>query len=214
MATPVKPYEVVLDPELAEDILTIPLWGDEDLPPARTIGERVQRAVKAVEEANQHLANSPVARILADTLMRQQKKRGYPSIRVQPDGSVILHVAYEKPEEEEVAAHQEDLRTVKSNSDLPKLDLLREEAEVYGVDISDLGRARRRIYDRLEAHKRKLRMTAEKVAHTSGAHTSGAETPPKSRLVDEVTESKPKVIRRKKEGAAPDDDLDALLTAT
>lgn len=215
MATPVKPYEVALDQELAEDILSIPLFGDEDRPPARTIGERVKRAVQAVEEANKHLAQSPVARILADTLMRQQKKRGYPSIRVRPDGTVILHVAYEKPQEEEV---QEDIRAVKPNSDLPKLALLKEEAEVYELDISDLGRARRKIYERLEAHKRKLRMKAEKESVASGKNAS-KNAEPKPRLVDEVTESSPKpkrkVIRRaKKDDNVSDTDLDTFIGAT
>lgn len=154
-----KPYESPLAPNLARDILNIPIPpGDlESEPPPRTIGERVERALRAIEEANRHLATSPVAGIVARSIMQTLKKRGEASIMVRSDGAVVLRVAYGAEEQVEHRPRRDapDVQTT-HRSDLPYLDELRAEASDLGVDISHLGRRRRAIHEYLEAHKRNL----------------------------------------------------------
>jgi len=181
MAKTLKPYEVALDPDLAEEILNIPMPPNPDLVPASTIGGRVREAMASVERANKYLKTSTLASLVADTVMRQLKKRGAPSIRVNSDGTVVLHVSYEGVPEPRAKPPVE--RQTRS-SDLPKLDELRVRAEEAGIDISDLGRQRRAIFERVEAAEEAL---AEEEAEQENV------TPP-VRLVDEV-----------KDGPAPPD---------
>ncbi len=150
MAKILKPYEVPLEGDLAKEVLNIPIEDTGEIQAARTIGERVAAATKAVEDANKFLAESPLAALLADTLMRRLKKRGVPSLRVRPDGTVILHVSYDGNVEraEQPIPVERPKRNMRLG--LPKLEELRKMAEEMGVDISDLGTKRRHIYDRLQ----------------------------------------------------------------
>jgi hypothetical protein len=206
MAKILKPYEVPLDADLANEILNTPLAsqpGEGNSP--RTIGERVASAIRSVEEANVYLAKSPLAALVADTLMRRLKKRGVPSIRVRPDGVVILHVSYDAEAPPRTVA-EPPVKRGSRKSDLPKLDELRAEAASLGLDITDLGRQRRAIFELVESAKAAI-----------------AEDPkPPARMVDEVTErdapttGTPRVIRRKRSGQdkkaeADDLDVDDLL---
>lgn len=200
MAKNLKPYTVPLDVDLAAEILSIPVPRSEsmshgDLP--LTIGERVVAAVAAIEEANQYLARSKLAAIVADTVMRKLKKRGTPSIQVEPDGTVILQVSYE--EEVVVKVPRVPVKQSKRKSNLPTLDELREQAKDLGVDIDDLGRARRAIYERLQVAR------AAVLEDDDILQDSEEDPKPPARLVDERRESaalpegdKPKVTRRRK----------------
>lgn len=200
MAKILKPYEVTLDPGLAREILNIPIAGMPEGPTPATIGERVAAATRAVEEANAYLAKSKVAALVAEMLMRQLKKRGAASLRVRTDGVVVLHVAYD----EEVKPKADPLIKRESKTPpLPKLRELREKAKRLGIDISDLGKKRRAIADRLAG------------AEEAAAADDEEEPMPPPRLVDEQTESdlepkrKPKTIRRpRKADGGGDDDLD------
>lgn len=158
MAKILKPYVVPLDSGLAKEILNTPL-PNEDSREVTTIGQRVEAATKAVDEANAYLETSPLARLVADTLMRKLKKRGVPSIRVLPDGTVVLHVSYtdtEKPK-----SQPPTVKRPSHKSSLPKLDALRRMAKDRGIDISDLGRKRRAIYERLQESQPPTRMVDE-----------------------------------------------------
>jgi hypothetical protein len=204
MAKNLKPYEVPLEPELASEILSIPLpegFLPED--PPTTIGEAVAQLQEVTRKANDYLAQSSLAAIVADTVMRRLKKRGKPSIRVRPDGTVILHVAYdERPAPRKAPPVQQSTRT----SDLPKLAALRAEAAALGVDISDLGRARRAIHDRLSLEKAR--------------RAKGGDSPP-TRLLDDRTESElppepkagRKVLRRRKmaDGSVEETDVNTYM---
>lgn len=175
-----KPYEVPLEPELAQEILSMPIsatspFGIPEGPPV-TIGERVERATQAVRDANQYLATSKLASLVAHSLMKDLKKRGNPSIVVQPDGSVILRVSYGEDKQE---APEAPVKKSKWSSDLPKLDELRAEAERLGVDISSFGRARRTIFE----HLKKVRGNSED------------EDAPPGRMSDEVKETEEELGR-------------------
>lgn len=171
-----KPYEVPLDPELASEILNIPIPEEPQDPPT-TMGERVARAIQAVEAANEYLATSQMARIIADTLMRKLKKRGTPKIQVRMDGTVVLIVSYEgdphpKP--------QAGVRTRPRQSNLPTMDELREQARTLRVDISHMGRRRRAIFELLqEAESRTPRRMVDEITESDAP---GEDTPRPPRM--------------------------------
>jgi hypothetical protein len=135
--------------------------------------------------------------------MRQLKKRGTASLRVRPDGTVILHVAYdeaEKPKRDKPAVQRQTRK-----STLPTLDELRVRADDLGIDISDLGKKRRAIFERLQG-------AAEAAAEDE---VPEVEVEPPTRLVDERTEGEslpeseaPRVIRRRKKATSASEEID------
>jgi hypothetical protein len=147
-----KPYEHPLSNELALEILNIPVEADTAAPP-RTIGERLVRAKAAIDEANLHLATSPVAKIVAKSIMQDLKKRGDASIHVRYDGTVVLRITYAEADADAVLQPRRDVPSLQSThrSDLPYLDDLRKRAARMGVDITHLGRQRRAIWDHLNS---------------------------------------------------------------
>lgn len=156
-----KPYERPLSPDLAEEILNIPFTVPDEETEPRTVGEYLSRSIRAVEKANEMLAQSNVASLIAKTLMRDLKKRGSPSLFVAPDGQVMLRIAYdeETPEKETVPI----VRPTDA-SDLPKLDELRTMADDLGIDISHLGRQRRTIYNLIMEKKDRLDRGVDEVS--------------------------------------------------
>lgn len=204
-----KPYEIPLEPDLAQEILNIPIPVDEDTEPPATMGERVERATKAVQEANEYLETSSMARIIADTLMRQLKKRGTPRIMVKMDGTVVLLVTYE---DGRTKKPKPPVRKRTHKSDLPLMDELREMAKSLGVDISHLGRKRRAIYELLKKEK-------DKQEASLPPEPGEADDKPPKRLVDEVTESdapeepRPRIKRRRKkaDGTVEETDIGDIL---
>jgi len=162
-----KPYERRLHPDLAAEILNLPFEDpSQSLPPARTIGEHVRRATAAVEAANTMLASSNVVQIIAKSLMRDLKKRGVASLFVTPDGSVMLRIAYDSagvPEKDTPVP----LVRPGSNPGLPKLAVLRQQAKELGLNISDLGRQRRAIFDLIQETRAKLKAGVDEVKVSS-----------------------------------------------
>jgi hypothetical protein len=135
-----KPIELPVDSKLAEEVLNFPVVGATGI--AITIGDRVREAIAAVGEANAFLSESVVAKLLADTLMKNQKRRGFPSLQVSPNGEVVLRIDY-----------KEESATSQKAQPLPSLNELRVEAAEANVDISDLGRKKHEIIKRLESLK-------------------------------------------------------------
>ena len=142
-----QPYEWPLSDDLAAEILNIPVPPSNGVQEATTIGARLEHAIQAVEEANEYLSQSSLAKIVARSIMTELKKRGEPSIMVRPDGTVILRISYDTKRSKKPVAVVQAPRS----SSLPYLDDLRKEAEELGVDISDLGRQRRAIHERIKA---------------------------------------------------------------
>jgi len=152
-----KPYESPLSPTLAEEILNIPVAQDFGRPEPRTIGEMVQRSVEMISHTNEHLRQSPLANIVARSIMQELKKRGDATIMVRYDGTVVLRVAYAP--EGDVASPTRPRRDapsvqVTNQSSLPYLDELRAEAAELGVDISHFGRRRTAIHEYLQAYRK------------------------------------------------------------
>jgi hypothetical protein len=186
-----KPYTVPLDPQLAYEILNIPM-DVEERPPQRTIGERVREATEAVEQANEFLAQSMMATIVARTLMRQLKKRGEAAIRVHPDGTVVLQVSYEKV----APAPRPPVKTATRKSRLPFMPELRSRAQAAGIDISDLGVKRKAIFKRIQAAEEALQQPEASLPPEPDEVLP--EPPEQPTEVEVLPEVKPKPRRKKK----------------
>lgn len=156
MRKPPKPYESLLSPQLAMEILNIPFALGAELPAPKTIGEMVQRSVELVSHTNEHLRHSPLAKIVARSIMQDLKKRGDASIVVRFDGSVVLRVTYSEdaPSPTRPRRDAPALQTTNQSS-LPYMDALRAEARSLGVDITHLGRQRKAIYEYLQTIQNK-----------------------------------------------------------
>lgn len=189
-----KPYEGPLEGGLADDILNIPFDSADG---SRTLRERVASVLDAIEKAeaelagiNSYLSESPMAAIVARTLMQQLKRRGDPSIRVKADGSVILYVAYDTDSRR---APPPPIKKRAGGSDLPRLDELKAQADALGVGYEDLGRQRRALFERIQTARGAKALTS-----------SSYDQRPPERLVDEITTVKTgddggrKVTRRRK----------------
>lgn len=176
---PSKLYECPLTPDLARDILNIPLDPVEvEMVPPRTIGERVRRGKEAIDEANRHLADSPVAKIVATSLMQKLKKRGTPTILVRYDGTVVLRVVYgadQAPAKEKVRTRR-DAPMIQTThpSNLPYIEQLRTEAAELHIDITHLGQQRRAIHEFIEAHKLGMRSGVDEVTVTPLGNDNGS----------------------------------------
>jgi len=191
-----RPYRSTLVPELAAEILSIPLpvgrVGDRAPDPApKTIGENLRQAVdrlhEAVDLANDTLDSNRMVRIVAMSIAKTLKRRGEATISVEPDGSVVLRVDYPTTvPEPQLEPEPELVLKGKWGSELPSLEKLREDAEDLGVDISDLGRGRRAIHERVQEartelwHMDEVRLSAPhavKVPTNGPGHVEGNEPP-------------------------------------
>lgn len=117
------------------------------------------------------LAEHPFADIIAQEAARRAGKRGDAKIIIDESGGVLLEIHYGGPSKD-------------GSSGLPSLTALRKKAEDAGIDISDLGRAKRKIIARLEEGpkpkpKKKMRKTAPAVSPVRLVSVPDAEPPPK-----------------------------------
>jgi hypothetical protein len=140
-----KPVEVNLDEEIQAAILDLPV----QLPDGglATVGDLVRKAAECMRLANEAVQGNALIQTTASFLMKQEKRRGASTILVRMDGSAVLHITYgEKGTTAPVEAPKK--------SKLPSLDALRKRAAEAEVDISDLGRQKKKILARLEGHGR------------------------------------------------------------
>lgn len=136
--------EVPLDREVQEAILALTLVSPSG--GATTLGGLVSEAMRNLKEANNFLQASPLVQITAENLMRRERKRGTPMLRISGEGEVVLRLTW-----------GEGLDDVPSPPEkLPTLDELREQALSKGVGISDLGRQKLKIIQRLRESEASL----------------------------------------------------------
>lgn len=145
MTRKLKPVEVALDEEIQEAILDLPVrLPDGGL---ATVGDLVRQAAEAMRLANEAVQENALIQTTASFLMKREKRRGSPTIVVRMNGTAALHIAY--GEKDNVAPVIEAPPTTKK-SKLPSLDDLRKRAAAANVDISDLGRQKKKIIQRIE----------------------------------------------------------------
>lgn len=103
-------------------------------------GERLKglraQLTETVNSIRASLENNPLAKIAAEAAAKKIGRRGAASVVVDDGGIVLLEVRY-----------QADGKKRKWHSNLPPLGDLRAEAKNLGLDLSVLGRSRRKLAD-------------------------------------------------------------------
>lgn len=130
--------EIPLDKEVQEAILALTLVDRRG--ETTTLGRLLSEALRNLQEANDFLRVSPLIQITAENLMQKEKRRGTPTLCISGEGEVLLRITWGDVSSESHPANPEKL---------PTLDELRERARSMGVDISDLGRQKLNIIQRL-----------------------------------------------------------------
>lgn len=136
MTRKLKPIAVPVQGSVAEGVLSLPVVVEDGT--ITTVGETIRKAAALMESANRAVAENPLCQVAAQSLMKEQKRRGNPSFVVNSSCEVFLHIGYGKEE------------PANADAPLPSLEELRAQAEEMGVDINDLGRQKRSILKRLE----------------------------------------------------------------
>jgi hypothetical protein len=131
----------------------------------------------AVEIARSRLEGHPFLDVVAREAAKNAGRRGEPFIVIDDDGSVMLEVRYDSTS---ASAPKKGKVKAKAKESLPSMDKLREQAATLNVDISDLGRAKKKIMERLmEA----VRIPKPKMMKTAPALSVTPVTPPKPKIV-------------------------------
>jgi len=164
-----KPIEIPVPEPLRSAMLSVAVPDEHGQ--FTTVGRLVEEATEAIRRANEALAANSLVDLAAQDMMKGHSRRGDASVEVGADGAVLLRISYGK----QVALNA---TTAPGGAGLPSLEALRKEAEEYGLDISHLGRQKRRIMDMV--------ITAR---DTMQNHNHVSEKP--QRLRDEVSTSTP-----------------------
>lgn len=146
MTRKMKPVEADLDEEIQAAVMSLPVrLPDESL---ATVGDLVERAAECLRLANEAVQDNALIRTTATFLMKQEKRRGTPTVLVRMDGTAVLRITYGDDEEDQPPVAV--VAATSKKAKLPTLDELRKRAAAAGVDISDLGRQKRKILARVE----------------------------------------------------------------
>ena len=143
MTRKLREVEIQIPEGMQEAILDLPVIREGEEP--TTVGELVKRAHEALFRANETVQNSVLATMAAELVLKENRKRGTPTIVLDINGNAKLSVAYNTTTPVKTV--------VNGKGKLPSLSKLREEAKSLGVDISDLGRGKLEIIRRLEESK-------------------------------------------------------------
>ena len=141
MTRKLKEIQLPIPKEMEEAILNLPVSreGKDTI----TVKDLLKEASEALDAANSTVQDSVLARMASELVMRESRKRGTPKLSLTLEGVTTLCVTYAS----------EEPPTIKNGAGkLPSLEDLRVKASDMGVDISDLGRAKIKILERLEAH--------------------------------------------------------------
>lgn len=140
MTKKLGPALLPLDPEYQEAVLSCVVVPEEGASAgvACTVGDLLKQAQACLRLVNEMLASDPMLILTARNLMKHHKKRGHPCIVADVHGTVSLRINY---------GDSLDLAAPALPRKLPSLRALRKEAEEHGLDISHLGRQKRKIMD-------------------------------------------------------------------
>jgi hypothetical protein len=133
--------EVPVPDELREAVLNIAVaLSDGSM---TSVGLLVQSASEALQKANEALKGNGLVDLASKDLMRQHRRRGNARIIVTATGGIMLQIG--TSDSEPGIVHT----TAPGGAGLPHLGKLRALALQRGIDISDLGRRKREIMERL-----------------------------------------------------------------
>ena len=168
-----RPHREPLDPKWVEALLHAkPDPGIEALEAVPSLYQQLEDARevlrRAVEQARVALIRNPLADVAAREAARLAGKRGAATVVVDDDGHVMLEVRY-KGDAPATKPRAKAAAKKPWVSALPSLKELREQAEALGLDVSDCGRAKKKILDRIEAAKVAKPKPRQKMTKTAPA---------------------------------------------
>ena len=163
-----RPVELSVPLSLRDALMEIAVEDGDGTTSVRALVETARVALGKVNEA---LSSSGVAGLVVKEMLRENRKRGGGVIRADARGTLTLFLGSAPVVDDAEMPHT----TAPGGAGLPSLEALRVIAEQRGVDISDLGRRKREIMQRLAA------------PHDEGI---APEDPP-SRLRDDVKKGAP-----------------------
>lgn len=169
-----RPVELSVPPSLRDALMEIAVEDGEGTTSVRALVETARVALGKVNEA---LSSSGVADLVVKEMLRENRKRGGGVIRADARGTLTLFLGSVPVVDDAEMPHT----TAPGGAGLPSLEALRVIAEQRGVDISDLGRRKREIMQRLAN------------AHDENIPPDENATPedPPSRLRDDVKKGAP-----------------------
>mgnify|MGYP001483713163 CR=1 FL=1 len=138
MTRKLKPVDIPVQEPFRSALLSVAVPDENGF---TTVGTLVQEAREAIRRANEALADNSLVELAAKDMMKGHRRRGNASIEVGADGSVRLRISYSTRRDDP------NVTTAPGGAGLPSLDALRKEAQDLGLDISGLGRQKRKIMD-------------------------------------------------------------------
>ena len=171
MTRKLKPVEIPVPEPLRSAMLAVAVPDEHGQ--FTTVGRLVEDATEAIRRANEALAANSLVDLAAQDMMKGHRRRGDASVEVDSEGAVLLRISYGKTQTSPGST------TAPGGAGLPSLEALREEAEEIGLDISHLGRQKRKIMDMVIA--------ARDIMQNHNQDPSVSEKP--ERLRDEVNTS-------------------------
>lgn len=173
MTRKLKPVEIPVPEPLRSAMLSVAVPDEHGQ--FTTVGRLVEEATEAIRRANEALAANSLVDLAAQDMMKDHRRRGDASVEVGADGAVVLRISYGKVQAALNAT------TAPGGAGLPSLTSLKHQAEELGLDVSDLGRKKREIMDRI------LKARDMRVPRVIQAVTD----PAPDRLRDEVSTTTP-----------------------
>ena len=137
-----KPYSGPVDDNLAAQLLNSTSVQVEGVPLGDALLQAAAHLKEVVDEANRALEDSEFAKIVAEHQASKLNRRGNAEILVSETGKVELYIGYENQPARTTAA--------KRQRRVPLMDDLKKRADRLGVDISEFGIKRKKIFEYLE----------------------------------------------------------------
>lgn len=156
-----KPYSGPIDAAISTQLLNSSGEHVDGVLLGDALEASVTHLADLVTRANAFLKHSEFAKIVADHYALKVNRRGRRSIAVLPSGEPILQIGYEEGPARPVAKA--------TRRKLPRLKVLRAEADALGVSIEKFGIKRKEISDYLE----KIRVERKSSRRTSNPEDPG-----------------------------------------
>jgi hypothetical protein len=137
-----KPYSGPVDDNLAAQLLNSTSIQVEGVPLGDELLKAAAHLRDVIDQANQALEKSEFAKIVAEHQASKLHRRGNAEILVSETGKVELYIGYENQPARTTAA--------KRQRRVPLMDDLKKRADRLGVDISEFGIKRKKIFEYLE----------------------------------------------------------------
>jgi hypothetical protein len=138
-----KPYSGSIDEKLAAQLLNSSGVTVDDVPLGDALRAGSEHLEKLVGQARKALGTSEFTQIVADHLAAKMNRRGISVLTVSDTGQVRLEISYEDAPVHCVQSQRRRRR-------VPLMEELKAKAEELGVDISEFGIKRKKIWKHLQ----------------------------------------------------------------